>query len=308
VYQVGLQKASETVFVGDPTLTKLSVVTPRGPHSATDADKTTFVASAGSFLDIFCVEQAQQRDDEVNNEAAQPEDDKDASDKKAGKRRRPSKLRIFLSELVGALNVGEGTQVNRLYRWGMTVAMAAVALGAVLYFNGASERELKNLIDSGDYAPAAVLASRSLASDPDNVELKTLGTEALLKADVPRWMDFLKRRDFARAAATIGDMKKLSSRNPDAQAFVTELDWMGSLEQFVSARGGADVEVKSPADAERIKTYVKHWNDDMQGHQRAFITISSYVPEFRDVYAEALSHLRKLELTGSQNGNERQSS
>jgi hypothetical protein len=83
---------------------------------------------------------------------------------------------------------------------------------------------------------------------------------------------------------------------------------MGSLEQFVNARGGADAEVKGPADAERIKTYVKHWNDDMQGHQRAFITISTYVPEFRDIYAEALSHLRKLELTGSQNGNERQSS
>jgi hypothetical protein len=208
---------------------------------------------------------------------------------------------------MGALNAGDRARAGRVYRWGIAVIVALIASGTALYFNGAPERDVRGLIDDGKYASAAALASRSMDSDPDNAALRTLGTEALLKADVPKWLDYLKKRDFGHAAATIGEMRQLSRHNADAQSFVTELDWMGSLEQFVDQRGGADAGVKNPADAERIKTFVKHWNDDMQGHQRSFITISSYVPEFRDAYAVALSHLRKLELAGSQNGNERQS-
>jgi ferric-dicitrate binding protein FerR (iron transport regulator) len=49
---------------------------------------------------------------------------------------------------------------------------------------------------------------------------------------------------------------------------------------------------------------LQQWRDDPPSHQRAFATISSYVPAFRDTYAQALSDLRKLELTGGRNGND----
>ena len=49
------------------------------------------------------------------------------------------------------------------------------------------------------------------------------------------------------------------------------------------------------ADEERIKALLKHWDEDTPAHQRALARAASYVPEFKDTYADALSHLRKLQ-------------
>ena len=64
VYRVSLQKPPEV----EPTVTQL-FLNP-AVDEAVDTDKTTFVGAAHSFLDIFCVDPALQREDEVN-EAAQ---------------------------------------------------------------------------------------------------------------------------------------------------------------------------------------------------------------------------------------------
>jgi hypothetical protein len=76
---------------------------------------------------------------------------------------------------------------------------------------------------------------------------------------------------------------------------LSELEWIGNLEQFVMGRGGVEAPIRMYADEEKIRTLVKHWDEDIKGHQRALARISSYVPEFKDSYAEALSHLRKLQ-------------
>ena len=65
VYRVSLQKPPDV----EPTVTQL-FLNP-AVDDAADPDKTTFVGAAHSFLDIFCVDPALQREDEVN-EAAQP--------------------------------------------------------------------------------------------------------------------------------------------------------------------------------------------------------------------------------------------
>ena len=316
VYQVSLQKEAAAT---DPTVTQFSA---SAVKSVSDADKTTFIAAADSFLDIFCVDQAQPQDDEVNDEASPAAGDaaKDA-DKRTGKRKR-GKYAVFLSELTDSFIGSDRAGVRRGMRW----AMLAVALLAVfafaLYYSGASERELKSLLADGEYAQAATLASQSLERDPDNAELKALGTEALLKANLPNWVAMLKARQFERMAGILAGMKKLSGHNADVQPLVSEVEWIGNLEQFVSTRGGADAPIQNPQDEARIKSILKQWDEDTQGHQRAFVTISAYVPEFKDAYAEALSHLRKLALAGGRstgagnsgpansgdtNGNQRQS-
>jgi hypothetical protein len=112
-------------------------------------------------------------------------------------------------------------------------------------------------------------------------------------------MAHLKGRRFDRAAQAVADMKRLSRNNPDAAPLVAEIAWIGELEQFVSARGGADAPIRNPADGARIRQLLKQWQDDQQAHQRAFATISSTVPAFRDTYAQAVSDLRKLALAGA---------
>jgi pSer/pThr/pTyr-binding forkhead associated (FHA) protein len=63
VYRVTLQKLPEN----EPTVTQL-LLNPSVDEAA-DPDKTTFVGAANSFLDIFCVDPARQREDEINESA-----------------------------------------------------------------------------------------------------------------------------------------------------------------------------------------------------------------------------------------------
>jgi hypothetical protein len=149
-----------------------------------------------------------------------------------------------------------------------------------------------------------VLASERLARDPDNAEIRARGTEALLKAELPPWIEHLKQHRFDHVAANVARMRELSRTNADLQPLVAEIEWVSRLEQYASVRGGADAPLRGPADQAQIRLLLKQWQDDPPAHQRAFATISSYVPAFRDTYAQALSDLRKLALVGGAGGNE----
>lgn len=290
VYKVSLQQEESEV---DPTVTKLS---PAATEDAGDMDRTTFVGAAGSFLDIFCVDHAQQLDDEVNHEALQQGDD---ARKETEQRQARGKFRIFISELTEALAEKERKGIRHAFWWGTGLAAVLAMVALLLYFSGASERDLKNLMASGDYSRAATVANQYLERFPDNAEVKALGTEALLKAGVPQWVTLVKTREFDRASAALANMKKLGTRNTDVQALVSELEWIGNLEKFVIGQGGLDAPIRIYADEQQINTLLQRWNEDTMGHQRALARILSYVPEFKDTYAEALSHLRKLQSDDS---------
>jgi pSer/pThr/pTyr-binding forkhead associated (FHA) protein len=289
VYKVSLHTGIEI----DPTLTKLAAVAPSASaaEASSNADKTTFVAAANSFLDIFCVDHAPQQEDEVNNEVLQHAD---GAAKGAGRHRARGKAAIFLSELTESFAGSDRISMKRALRWTLPLAALLAGLAFMLYHSGAPERELKGLLASGDYANAATDADRHLARDPDNAEIKTLGTEALLKANVPKWLAMLKARQFDRAAAVLADMKKIGSHNADVAPLLNELEWIGNLEKFVAGRGGAEAPIRIYADEEKIKGLLKQWDESAKGHQMAFAAISAAVPEFKDPYAEALSHLRTL--------------
>ncbi|MBI2275946.1 MAG: FHA domain-containing protein [Dechloromonas sp.] len=291
VFRVSLQ----VEVINEPTLTRLSPVAAGAPAAA-DSDKTTFVAAADSFLDIFCVDTAQQLEDEVNDEAAAEAVAAASAD---GPPRKPTKLAIFIAELKGALASDEPTGGKRMLQTGIAVAAGVLLLALGLYFSGAPERELKDLLADGDYALAATAARRSLERDPDNPELQALGTAALLKASLPNWLSLIKGRDFAGAAAAVATMKELGKGNAEVQPLLRELEWIGALENYVSAQGRDDAPIQIYADEEIMGALLKQWDDDVQGHQRAYTAISSQVPEFRDWYAEALSHLRKLQSDNS---------
>ncbi|RJG05556.1 FHA domain-containing protein [Noviherbaspirillum cavernae] len=300
VYRISMQTEAAEI---DPTVTKLSptargAVTSgasaahaAGAAGAVNADKTTFVGAAGSFLDIFCVDQVPPQDEEVNEDAQnQPAD----AARETGKRKARGKLALFVSELGEAFAGGEAKAGRRGMLWSATAVIAAGIVALALYTTGGAERNLKSLVEKGEYERAATIAAERLAQEPDNAEIKALGTEALLKAHLPGWLNALQAGEFDRADAILSGMKRLGGNNADAQPLLDELEWIGNLERFVLGRGGPDAPIRIYADEDRLKTLVKRWDDDTQAHQRAFTAISSYVPEFRDRYAEALSHLRKL--------------
>jgi pSer/pThr/pTyr-binding forkhead associated (FHA) protein len=280
----------------EPTVTRVAFP-PSSPVMADEADHTTFVASANSFLDIFCADQAVQ-EDEVNPAGMAPAA---AAAPPTGARGKAALMAAGLLEALGA--AGDADQA-RLLRWLTGLAALAVAAVLLLHLAGAPERALQGLVDGGDFASAARLADDRLARDPDNADLKSLGTEALLKAELPQWMADLTARRFDRAAQAVARMRHLSRNNADARPLVAEIAWVGDVERFAHARGGADAPVRDPADGARVRQILRQWQDEQQAHQRAFATISAYVPAFRDTYARAASDLRKLALAGGGNGNE----
>ena len=292
VFRVGLQWEP----VNDPTVTRLSGHGAGAAQAAADADKTTFVAAADSFLDIFCGDVAPDQEDEINDEAAAAAP---AAGSDSGPARQRTKLAIFLGELRGALASDEPSDSKRLLLGGAALAGALLVLALILLISGAPERELKNLLADGEYALAATTAKELLERHPDNAKLQAQGTEALLKARLPDWLARVRQGDFAGAAAAVVAMQELGAGNAEVQPLLSELAWIGALEQFVSSRGQGDAPIEIYADEEKMATLLKQWDDDVQGHQRAYTAIARQVPEFREWYAEALSHLRQLQSDNS---------
>ncbi|NIF53362.1 MULTISPECIES: FHA domain-containing protein [Burkholderiaceae] len=320
VYRVSLQKQPDV----EPTVTQISLNP--AADSAADADKTTFVGAAHSFLDIFCVDPALQREDEVNEAAqvatAQAKRDgaysgrngaqaangagnhggaigKNAAKHEKNAVRSQSRWRLLAGEFKKALADGERTNVRRIAAWGGAGVVVLAGLGVALYLHGSSERELKNLLASGEYASAVTVARSYLANHPTDTKISALASEALLKAQLPGWLDTLQKAQFDQADARLKEMKSLSANNADAGSLVGELQWVGDLERFVVARGGVDAPIRMYADEPTISNLLRRWNDDARTHQRALDRIAGYVPQFAEPYALALSHLRKLESDDS---------
>ncbi|MFM0212593.1 FHA domain-containing protein [Paraburkholderia sediminicola] len=329
VYRVTLQQSPEV----EPTVTQL-LLNPAVDEAA-DADKTTFVAAAHSFLDIFCVDPGLQREDEVN-EAAQVVSAHAKHDALTGGAKgmngtngtngtgrtngtsgthsangthgrqgtnaakgRPQRWRLLAGELGKAFAGSDHTMARRA-AWSSGAAFAVLVVVALtLYMRGSSERELRNLLASGDYTGTVVAANGYLANHPADTKISALASEALLKAKLPDWLNSLNKAQFDQADARLNEMRSLSANNADAASLVGELQWVGDLERFVVGRGGVDAPIRMYADEAAISGLLQRWDDDARSHQRTLDRIVSYVPDFAEPYAQALSHLRKLESDDS---------
>ncbi|MFM0562952.1 FHA domain-containing protein [Paraburkholderia sediminicola] len=323
VYRVTLQKPPEV----EPTVTQL-FLNPATDEAA-DTDKTTFVGAAHSFLDIFCMDPGLQREDEVN-EAAQAASAHAKRDTPTGSangtsgtngtsrangthdrqstngahgtnaaKSRPQRWRLLAGELSKAFAVADHTMSRRAVWWSGAAFAILVAIALTLYMHGSSERELRNLLASGDYTSAVTAANGYLAKHPADTKVSALASEALLKAKLPGWLNMLQKAQFDQADSLLKEMRALSANNADAASLVGELQWVGDLERFVAGRGGVDAPIRMYADEATISGLLQRWDDDARSHQRALDRIASYVPIFAEPYAQALSHLRKLESDDS---------
>ncbi|SIT50300.1 FHA domain-containing protein [Paraburkholderia piptadeniae] len=307
VYQVALEKSFEI----EPTVTQMtpplaaaaSPVASDTPASvaaaampAEDPDKTTFVGAAHSFLDIFCVDRALQREDEVNENSPPLTPDESTETQPRRPRRR---WQLLLSELTRTFAGGDRTTMRRIGWGGLAGLIVIGGIAVALYMRGASEREVKNLLAAGQYEEAVDSATTYLQHHPASDSIRSLASEALMKARVPGWLAALRVKAFDRAAALVEGMRASSTGNPDAVSLIDQLRWVGDLERFVVGRGGPDAPIHIYSDEGRIDNLLKRWEDDAKGHQRILDRIASYVPEFTEPYALAMSHLRKLQSDDS---------
>lgn len=261
-------------------------------------DRTTFVGAPDSFLDIFCVDYAAHQDDEVNAEAEALAAAATAAHEGTQARRKRGRAALLLAEGARLLGLDDRARTRRAARWGGALLLLAVLAGAVVYWRGAAEREVQARFAAGDHAGAAQAADSYLARHPDNTQVQGIGTGALLQAYVPDFAARLKSGDVTGADAALAQMRKLSTHNADARPLVAELDWIGRLERFTAQRG-ADAPVRLYTDEAPIRHLLAYWNDDTTAHQRALGRIAGEVPAFRDLYADALSEVRRLQNDAS---------
>ncbi|RAS10398.1 FHA domain-containing protein [Cupriavidus alkaliphilus] len=289
---------------GDATATRSLLQppdTPDTPGTATppardDGDRTTFVGAPDSFLDIFCVDYAAHQEDEVNSEAeAQAAAATAAGD---GTRRPRGRAALLLAEGARLFGLDQPARTRRAARWGGALLLLVLVTGAAVYWRGAPERAVQSRFVAGDHAGAAQAADSYLARHPDDIEVQAIGTEALLRAYVPDFAARLKAGDMAGADAELARLRQLSTHNAEARPLVAELDWIGRLERFTAPRG-ADAPIRLYADETPMRQLLAYWNQDTAAHQRALGRIAADVPAFRDLYADALSDVRRLQNDAS---------
>ncbi|WP_183298530.1 FHA domain-containing protein [Cupriavidus alkaliphilus] len=281
---------------GTPASSAAVAATIATPPARDDGDRTTFVGAPDSFLDIFCVDYAAHQEDEVNSEAeAQAAAATAAGD---GARRPRGRAALLLAEGARQFGLDQPARTRRAARWGVALLLLVLVAGAALYWRGAPERAVQSRFVAGDHAGAAQAADSYLARHPDDVEVQAIGTEALLRAYVPDFAARLKAGDMAGADAVLARLRQLSMHNAEARPLVAELDWIGRLERFTAPRG-ADAPIRLYTDETPMRQLLAYWNQDTAAHQRALGRIAADVPAFRDLYAEALSDVRRLQNDAS---------
>jgi pSer/pThr/pTyr-binding forkhead associated (FHA) protein len=292
VYRVGLVHAEQA----EPDQAREDSKLPdEVAEAVNDVTRTTFVTSATSFLDIFCVEDEAADDyaDAGGVLARPPEAGKAAESVPAsGRPGLAHKSRSMFREMRTAFASDSRGKSGKVWLIGLA-GVAIVALG--IYFSSAPKREIRELLEQHDYALAVVEANRYLEHNSDDREVNDLATEAALKDVVPTWLELIAAGDFSEAGQEAERGKRLSYSNPSGQVLFDSMLWVTRLEQFMVERGGPDAPVVMFEHESRINDLVAWWEEDSKAHRHSLNVISQYVPDFVELRAQVFSHLRALQ-------------
>jgi pSer/pThr/pTyr-binding forkhead associated (FHA) protein len=263
-------------------------------HGGEDLTRTTFVTSANSFLDIYCIDDEQDDEGADRGKAADSagEDATDRGARGGAWQRMVGKPLSFLREIRSEVREEKKPGTGKYW-----LAALIVAGGAALWawLDTAPRREMHELLDSGDFMAATTLAVRYLDTHPADREVSELAGESLLKAVVPEWQGAVQSGDFESARSQVENALQLAGRHEDMRRLLEVMEWVTKLEAFVVQRGGADAPVALFRDEEPISELVGWWNSGATRHRRSLATIARYVPGFQELRTQVFSHVRGLE-------------
>ncbi|MEA3411590.1 MAG: FHA domain-containing protein [Pseudomonadota bacterium] len=254
--------------------------------------KTTFVETANSFLDIFCVdEEGKPQGDTVGDE--KPDDAEEAA---LPAESRPGYLRrkwLFLKEVRGSFSDTGGGRSRTLW---VVLALLLVggAVGTGVYLLGEQERSIRMLFAGGDFEGSASAANTYLALRPDSPEIRELATESIMKLVVPRWGEAKRAGDYVGARSVLNGAREISGSNTDGLELLDLLGWMTEVDAFVEMRGGQDGPIEIFVHEESINALIDWWEADDEGNRRRMRLILGYEPAFDEMQARTYSALREL--------------
>jgi pSer/pThr/pTyr-binding forkhead associated (FHA) protein len=264
-----------------------------------DVTRTTFVTSANSFLDIFCIDEAGANDEQDAAPSA-AEGEQSPADPGAGGPAAPGwlgplgRIGSSLREVRSALADDTPKRPRRLWPAGVLVVVLA-GIATTVYMTTAAERNISSLIDAGDYQRAAVAANAYLETHHKDRDVGELATEALLKGTVPAWTRLVMTGDFAAARDKLESGRRWSSHNPAAAPLIDSMQWVTDMEQFIAARGGPDAPIVMFEQEGKVNALLDWWETDPNAHYRSLGAIVQEVPEFAELRSQVFSHQRALQ-------------
>ncbi len=284
--------------------TKASQQEPDPTHAGTqvpgieDVTRTTFVSSANSFLDIFCIEDAG-NDDQPEAEPSLAEGGAPGAEAAAGGRVRGwllpfVRLRTALREVRAALADDVRKRPRRRWLIGL-LAAAGAGIAVTVYVTTAAQRNISALIEAGEYRQAAVAANLYLKAHREDRDIGELATEAMLKGTVPAWTRHVMSGDFAAARSQLRSARDWSTGNAAAAPLIDGMRWVTDLEQFIAERGGPDAPIVIFDQEDKVNALLDWWETDPNAHHRTLGTIAREVPEFVELRSQAFSHQRALQ-------------
>ena len=96
--------------------------------------------------------------------------------------------------------LGDGDPVDRRFAWGAAGVLGVVVVAAVItYLVGLDRREIKHLLDDGQYSESARAANSYLEHNQNDLEASAWAQEALTRSIVPAWVDYMDHGRFAEA-------------------------------------------------------------------------------------------------------------
>jgi pSer/pThr/pTyr-binding forkhead associated (FHA) protein len=263
-----------------------------------DITRTTFVTSANSFLDIFCIDDAGA--DDVQNAAPSPQNgvEPDADAMAAGPAHgwlAPlAQLRSSVREVRRALADEAPNRPRRLWPAGV-LAIAVAGIAITFYMMTATQRNISTLIDEGKYRQAAEAANQYLKAHRKDREVSDLATEALLKATAPDWTQLVMSGDYAAARDLLENARRWSTENASAVPLIDTLQWVTDMEQFISERGGPDAPIVMFEQEDKVNALLDWWETDPNAHHRSLGAIIREAPGFAELRSRVISHQRALQ-------------
>lgn len=282
---------AEQVAVGSPAEPSLAKQRPSAdPYSG--ANRTRFVSSADSFINVFCA------DDELVEGTG---GEKGAAGTTAVEKLTPPptglrKVRHMAGQLWRALSgQNDAGRIDRRFLWGVAAIVGViVTAAAITYLVGADRQKVKNLLDDGQYSASASAANRYLEHHPDDLDARAWAEEALIRTVVPTWIEHVEQGRYADAAQYLAAQREAHPFIPRGLQMIDTLAWAGRVEAHIADRGGASGPIVLFRHEEPVRTLVEEWEADSFRRQQIMDQIMTREPRFEPIHARIFSSLTSL--------------
>ncbi|MDY6947843.1 MAG: FHA domain-containing protein [Pseudomonadota bacterium] len=280
--------AQEPAVLHEPEQPEAKKESPLAQEPA-GASRTRFVSSADSFLNVFC----------ADDELAEGTDAQKSSARTLEMEQlkvpatRLGRLRKLVGQSWRAL--GGGDSVDRRVAWGAAGLLGVIATAAVItHLVGLDRREIKALLDDGRYSQSARAANSYLQRNDDDLEATAWAEEALTRAIVPTWVDYMEHGRFAEAAQFLATQRDTHPAIPRGLQMIDTLAWAGKVAAHMADRGGVSGPIVLFRHEAPIRALVDEWGVNSFRRQQILDQILTREPEFEPVHARIFSSLTSL--------------